>query len=89
MDIKATNNYVVLKLEKVIEQEKTPSGILLVKNDEKYNAFIHSIGPDAKLKGFELGNNVIFNEYDKKVVEIDKQIYVIVKDISVMAVVDK
>jgi len=88
LEIQAANNYVILRLEKVKEVGHTKSGILLVNKDEKYNAYIDSIGTNAKVEGFKIGDNVIFNEYDKKVVEINEKIYVILKDISIMAVVD-
>ena len=86
--IRATGNYVILKLVKVKKDEKTKGGILLVNNKEKYKAIVFDIGPDVKDVNFKEGDNVVFNEYDKKAVDVDDDIYIIVQAKSVMAVLD-
>lgn len=49
-------------------------------------ALVHSIGPKVENPDFEVGDKVIFNEYDIKYVGSKENMFGIVKETSVMAV---
>jgi co-chaperonin GroES (HSP10) len=78
------HNYVLLKLVKV-DDEKRASGLIMVGGKDRYDAIVDSIGPEAKGE-FKAGDVVVFNEYDKKVIERNNITYILVQDKSVMAV---
>ena len=78
------HNYVLLKLVKV-DDEKRESGLILVGGKDRYDAIVEEIGLEAKGE-FKIGDVVVFNEYDKKVIERNNVTYILIQDRSVMAV---
>jgi len=79
-------NHVLLRLEKVKQTSEIRNGIVIPNAKEKYSAIIHSKGSDAQ-GGFEVGDNVVFNEYDKKVIERNGITYVLIRDENIWAIV--
>jgi co-chaperonin GroES (HSP10) len=77
-------NYVVLEAKKV-PPKTTPNGIIVPdigkERKDLYEAYIFAIGPEVKEVKFKVGDRVVFNQYDSKIVEKDG-----VQDKSIMAV---
>lgn len=92
--IEATGNYVVLKLEEAKKKDMyEKKGSLLVQTDgpdqkSKIQAKVFHIGPKADNElGFKVGDIVVFNDYDAKHVgEMETGMYVITRDVSIMAI---
>jgi len=78
------HNFVLLKLIKV-DDEKSKSGLIIVGGKDRYDAIVELKGPEAK-GDFKVGDVVVFNEYDKKIIERSNITYIIVQDKSIMAI---
>jgi len=102
-EVRATGNYVVLefiKVKKDLFEKKKGSNLLLPTGElagenspsatkETYKAVVHDIGPDVENPTYEVGNEVVFNQYDMKQVENDEgRLFGVVQGHSVMAVLE-
>lgn len=99
---KPTNNYVLLRVEEVDVEpyDKRESGILVPnsedggassgKSGKKHKVFVEDVGPDVNLeeKGFNIGDEVVFNEYDAKTFGDDNQTYVLIQEHNIMASIE-
>lgn len=101
---KPTNNYVLLRFYKVPKQgyDKSAGGILMPGGDDdnkdyEHKAIVEDVGPDVNLeeRGFNIGDEVIFNEYDLKtfgekegVREGGSKTFGLVKDINIMCTIE-
>ena len=95
--IQAKQGYVVLKMhvnEKSDPYKQEKSGLFVPNEDtsqtsggqlELDHATIHDIGPDVENPTFEVGDRVIFNEYDIKYVGSKENMFGITKADSIMA----
>lgn len=100
-NIKATGNYVVLKMVVKDQDEgmykKKKSGLYVPNQEEEQaapagggkmqldHALVHEVGPDVKDPGFKVGDKVVFNEYDIKYVGRKENMFGITKAESIMA----
>ena len=93
--LRPLHDYVVL--EKVKEEEKTQSGIILTTSkakDEPSRGVVLAVGPgiteDGKLVpvGLEAGQNVIYKKYSGTEVTVDKKEYLLISAKDILAVVE-
>ena len=93
--LKPLQDYVVL--EKLKEEEKTESGIILTTGkakDEPGRGIVLAVGPgrkeDGKVIPVELteGQNVIYKKYSGTEVTVDKKEYLLIKEADIIAVVE-
>lgn len=93
--LKPLHDYVVL--EKVKEEEKTQSGIILSTGkakDEPSRGVVIAVGPgkteDGKLVPIDLkeGQNVIYKKYSGTEVTIDKKDYLLISASDILAIVE-
>jgi co-chaperonin GroES (HSP10) len=95
---KPSNNYVLIRFQEVnVEPYEKSNGGILVPNQEqnnsgkskKHKAYIEDVGPSVNTeeRGFRVGDEVIFNEYDLKQFGDADQTFGLVKDENVMAVI--
>lgn len=97
-DVKAVGRYVVLKfvpVKRELYEKKEGSTLLLPtggsEGSEKtvHKAIIHGIGPEVEKPNFDIGDEVVFNQYDLKQVENDNgDTFGIVQGTSIMAVLE-
>lgn len=95
--IKPLHDYVLL--EKVKEEEKTASGIVLTTKeakDEPSHGMVIAVGPGAKNDKGELipidvkeGQEVIYKKYSGTEVKEDKKEYLLIKADDILAIVEK
>ena len=94
--IKPLQDYVLL--EKVKEEEKTASGIVLTTKeakDEPSHGIVKAVGPgkteDGKLIPVDLkeGQEVIYKKYSGTEVKEDKKEYLLIKAEDILAIVEK
>ena len=93
-NFKPKANYVLIRFQKKSNDErKTKSGLVLPQMDNsssnvatpsKYDFIVQAVGPDVKT--INVGDYVIFNEYDMKGLQDDEDVgYGICKEESVFA----
>lgn len=92
--LRPLHDYVVL--EKVKEEEKTKSGIILTDKpkDEPSRGIVIAVGPgkteDGKLipTGLEAGQNVIYKKYSGTEITLDKKDYLLISAADILAVIE-
>ncbi len=92
--LKPLHDYVVL--EKVKEEQKTQSGIILTDKpkEQPSRGIVISVGPgkteDGKLVpiGLSEGMNVIYKKYSGTEITIDKKDYLLIKAEDILAIVE-
>ncbi|MBR3310240.1 MAG: co-chaperone GroES [Solobacterium sp.] len=92
--LRPLHDYVVL--EKVKEEEKTKSGIILTDKpkDEPSRGIVIAVGPgkteDGKLipTGLEAGQNVIYKKYSGTEITLDKKDYLLISAGDILAVIE-
>ena len=92
--LRPLHDYVVL--EKVKEEEKTKSGIILTDKpkDEPSRGIVIAVGPgkteDGKLipTGLEAGQNVIYKKYSGTEITLDKKDYLLISAADSLAVIE-
>lgn len=97
-DVKAVGRFVVLKfvpVKKDMFEKKDGSNLLLPTGgsdgSEKtvHKAIVHDIGPEVEKPTFSVGDEVVFNQYDMKMVENDNgDNYGVLQGANVMAVLE-
>ncbi|MBE6129130.1 MAG: co-chaperone GroES [Erysipelotrichaceae bacterium] len=92
--LRPLHDYVVL--EKIKEEEKTQSGIILTEKpkDQPSKGLVIAVGPgkteDGKLvpTGLEAGQKVIYKKYSGTEVTEDKKDYLLIKAEDILAVIE-
>lgn len=92
--LRPLHDYVVL--EKVKEEEKTKSGIILTDKpkDEPSRGIVIAVGPgkteDGKLipTGLEAGQSVIYKKYSGTEITLDKKDYLLISAGDILAVIE-
>ena len=92
--LRPLHDYVVL--EKVKEEEKTKSGIILTDKpkDEPSRGIVIAVGPgkteDGKLipTGLEAGQNVIYKKYSGTEITLYKKDYLLISAADILAVIE-
>lgn len=101
-EVKAVGKYVVLEFVPVKQdlfEKKEGSSLLLPTGEtedmtgtakkEIHKAMVHDIGPEVEKPSFKVGDEVVFNQYDMKMVEnSDGQQYGVLQGTSIMAVLN-
>lgn len=101
-DVEAVGEYVVLKFVKVNSDNDLfkKKGSIFIPNGEtsnpqeksgdKWDAFIYKIGPKVESPTFNVGDMVVFNNYDIKYVgDDDDNLFGVLQGRNVMAVITK
>lgn len=79
LPIKPIGDKILLKFVEVDDTTQTSSGLIIenntAKKNQKYSAVIVAVGEDVNLEDspFEIGNKVVFNQYDLMAVDFPKK----------------
>ena len=92
--LKPLHDYVVL--EKIMEEEKTQSGIILTKEpkDQPSRGIVVSVGPGKTENGtlipveLKEGQKVIYKKYSGTEITEDKKDYLLIKAEDILAIVE-